>query len=128
MDFMNKFVKSSLLVVAAVVGMTLAGCGSSLDSNTFNVELGVEDISNLYSQNQVVNIITIRSNSPYPINVTNVLINNGECRYEGYRRLLAYPQHFKMDFRLILKLTGCGYDKVERVDVETEKGTASYSF
>lgn len=125
---MSKRVKSSLLAVAVATGMTFAGCGSSLDSSTFNVELGVEDINNLYSQNQVVNVITIRSNHPYPINVTNVLINNGECRYEGYDRLLVYPQHFKMDFRLILKLTGCDYDKIERVDVETEKGTASYSF
>jgi hypothetical protein len=33
-----------------------------------------------------------------------------------------------MGLRLRLKLTGCGYDNVVRVDVETQQGTASYSF
>jgi len=90
--------------------------------------MNVEDTSNWYAQNQVAHVITIRSNSPDPIDVTNVLINNGECSYEGYRRSLEYPQHFKMGLRLRLKLTGCGYDNVVRVDVETQQGTASYSF
>ena len=125
---MNRYFKSILLAVTAGAGMMLSGCGSSLDPNTFSVEMNVEDTSNWYAQNQVAHVITIRSNSPDPIDVTNVLINNGECSYEGYRRSLEYPQHFKMGQRLRLKLTGCGYDNVVRVDVETEKGTASYSF
>ena len=125
---MNTFFKSILLAVTAAAGMMLSGCSSSLDPNTFTVEMNVVDTSNWYAQNQAANVITIRSNSPDPINVTNVLINNGECSYEGYRRSLEYPQHFKMGLRLRLKLTGCGYDNVVRVDVETEKGTASYSF
>ena len=125
---MNKYFKSILLAVTAAAGMMLSGCGSSLDPNTFSVEMNVEDTSNWYAQNQVANVITIRSNSPDPIDVTNVLINNGECSYEGYRRSLEYPQRFKMGLRLRLKLTGCGYDNVVRVDVETQQGTASYSF
>ena len=125
---MKQYFKSILLAVTAAAGMILSGCSSSLDPNTFTVEMNVVDTSNWYAQNQAANVITIRSNSPDPINVTNVLINNGECSYEGYRRTLEYPQHFKMGLRLSLKLTGCGYDNVVRVDVETEKGTASYSF
>ena len=125
---MKQYLKPILLAVTVVAGMMLSGCSSSLDPNTFTVEMNVVDTSNWYAQNQAANVITIRSNSPDPINVTNVLINNGECSYEGYRRSLEYPQHFKMGLRLRLKLTGCGYDNVVRVDVETEKGTASYSF
>ncbi|MCG2609071.1 hypothetical protein LZZ98_11140 [Acinetobacter sp. SM34] len=125
---MKQYLKPILLAVAAAAGMMLSGCSSSLDPNTFTVEMNVVDTSNWYAQNQAANVISIRSNSPDPINVTNVLINNGECSYEGYRRSLEYPQHFKMGLRLRLKLTGCGYDNVVRVDVETEKGTASYSF
>ena len=125
---MKQYLKPILLAVTVVAGMMLSGCSSSLDPNTFTVEMNVVDTSNWYAQNQAANVISIRSNSPDPINVTNVLINNGECSYEGYRRSLEYPQHFKMGLRLRLKLTGCGYDNVVRVDVETEKGTASYSF
>ena len=125
---MNTFFKSTLLAVTAAAGMMLTGCGSSLEPNTFTVEMNVEDTSNWYSQNQTATVLSIRSNISEPINVTNVLINNGECSYEGYRRSLEYPQHFKMGLRLKLKLTGCSYDNVVRVDVETENGTASYSF
>ncbi|NNH88835.1 hypothetical protein [Acinetobacter terrae] len=125
---MNTFFKSTLLAVTAAAGMMLTGCGLSLEPNTFTVEMNVEDTSNWYSQNQTATVLSIRSNISEPINVTNVLINNGECSYEGYRRSLEYPQHFKMGLRLKLKLTGCGYDNVVRVDVETENGTASYSF
>lgn len=125
---MNTFFKSTLLAVTAAAGMILTGCGSSLEPNTFTVEMNVEDTSNWYSHNQTATVLSIRSNISEPINVTNVLINNGECSYEGYRRSLEYPQHFKMGLRLKLKLTGCGYDNVVRVDVETENGTASYSF
>ena len=125
---MKHYLKPILLAVTAAAGMILSGCSSSLDPNTFTVEMNVVDTSNWYAQNQAANVISIRSNSPDPINVTNVLINNGECSYEGYRRSLEYPQHFKMGLRLRLKLTGCGYDNVVCVDVETEKGTASYSF
>jgi hypothetical protein len=125
---MKQFLKPILVAVTAIVSMMFVGCSSSLDPNTFTVELDVKDTSNWYAQNQSATVLTIRSNSTDPIDVTNVLINNGECGYEGYRRSLEYPQHFKMGLRLNLKLTGCGYDNVVRVDVETEKGTASYSF
>lgn len=116
------------MAVTATVSMMFVGCSSGLDPNTFTVELDVKDTSNWYAQNQSASVLTIRSNSADPIDVTNVLINNGECDYEGYRRSLEYPQHFKMGLRLSLKLTGCGYNNVVRVDVETDQGTASYSF
>lgn len=128
MKMIKKLFKPIVLAVATAVGMTLSGCSSSLDPDTFSVEMNVEDTSNWWAGNQAANVITIRSNSPDPIDVTNVLINNGECAVEGYRRSLEYPQHFKMGLYLKLKLTGCGYDNVVRVDVETEQGTASYSF
>ncbi len=47
---------------------------------------------------------------------------------KAMRRSLEYPQHFKMGQRLRLKLTDCSYSNVVQVDVETDKGTASYSF
>lgn len=125
---MNQLLKLILMAVTATVSMMFVGCSSGLDPNTFTVELDVKDTSNWYAQNQSATVLTIRSNSADPIDVTNVLINNGECSYEGYRRSLEYPQHFKMGLRLRLKLTGCGYNNVVRVDVETDQGTASYSF
>ena len=125
---MKQLLKPLLLAVTTTTGIMLSGCNAGLDPNTFTVELDVIDTSNWYAQNQSATVLTIRSNSADPIDVTNVLINNGECDYEGYRRSLEYPQHFKMGLRLSLKLTGCGYNNVVRVDVETEKGTASYSF
>ncbi len=125
---MNQYLKPILMAVTATVSMMFVGCSSGLDPNTFTVELDVKDTSNWYAQNQSASVLTIRSNSADPIDVTNVQINNGECSYEGYRRSLEYPQHFKMGLRLSLKLTGCGYNNVVRVDVETDQGTASYSF
>ncbi|OTG78533.1 hypothetical protein B9T23_00085 [Acinetobacter terrae] len=125
---MNTFFKSTLLAVTAAAGILLTGCSSSLDPNTFTVELNVEDTSNWYAQNQTATVLTIRSNSPDNIDATNVSINNGQCGYEGYRRKIQYPQIFKMGQVLKLQLTGCGYNNVVQVDVETEKGTASYSF
>ncbi|QIC67959.1 hypothetical protein [Acinetobacter schindleri] len=125
---MNTFFKSSLLAVTATTGMMLTGCNSSLDPNTFTVELNVEDTSNWYAQNQTATVLTIRSNSPDNIDATNVSINNGQCSYEGYRREIQYPQIFKMGQVLKLQLTGCGYNNVVQVDIETKQGTASYSF
>lgn len=125
---MKQYLKPILVAVTATISMMFVGCSSGLDPNTFTVELDVKDTSNWYAQNQSASVLTIRSNSADPIDVTNVLINNGECGYEGYRRSLEYPQHFKMGLRLNLKLTGCGYNNVVRVDVETDQGTASYSF
>ncbi|MCJ8161985.1 hypothetical protein [Acinetobacter zhairhuonensis] len=123
---MKPIFKPMLLLMTA--GLLLTGCASGLDPNTFTVELNTEDTSNWWSGSQVANVITIRSNIPEPISVTNVSINNGQCNYEGYRRKVDYPQHFKMGQRLRLQLKGCSYDNVVRVDVETENGTASYSF
>ena len=125
---MKQLLKPLLLAVTTTTGIMLSGCNAGLDPNTFTVELDVIDTSGWWSGNSTATVLTIRSNIAEPIDVTNVLINNGECSYEGYRRSLEYPQHFKMGLRLRLKLTGCGYDNVVRVDVETEKGTASYSF
>ena len=125
---MKQLLKPLLFAVTTTTGIMLSGCNAGLDPNTFTVELDVIDTSGWWSGNSTATVLTIRSNSADPIDVTNVLINNGECSYEGYRRSLEYPQHFKMGLRLRLKLTGCGYDNVVQVDVETDKGTASYSF
>ena len=125
---MKQFFKPILLAVTATTGMLLGGCNSGLDPNTFTVELGVKDTSNWYAQNQTATVLTIRSNSVEEIDVTNVLVDNGQCSYEGYRRSIQYPQRFKMGLVLKLQLKGCGYNNVVQVDVETEKGAASYSF
>ncbi len=93
---MKQFFKPILLAVTANAGMMLSGCNSGLDPNTFTVELDVKDTSNWYAQNQSATVYhhpfqqsQIRLMSP------TFLINNGECSYEGYRRSLEYPQHFK---------------------------------
>ena len=126
---MNILIKPILLsTFFTVSGWMLSGCSSSLDPNTFTVELNVEDTSNWYAQNQTATVLTIRSNSVEEIDVTNVLVDNGQCSYEGYRRSIQYPQRFKMGLVLKLQLKGCGYNNVVQVDVETEKGAASYSF
>ena len=125
---MKQFFKPILLAVTVTTGMLLSGCNSGLDPNTFTVELDVKDTSNWYAQNQTATVLTIRSNSVEEIDVTNVLVDNGQCSYEGYRRSIQYPQRFKMGLVLKLQLKGCGYNNVVQVDVETEKGAASYSF
>ena len=125
---MKRFFKPILLAVTVTAGMLLSGCSSCLDPNIFTVELDVIDTSNWYAQNQSATVLTIRSNIAEPIDVSHVSVNHGQCRYEGYRRSLEYPQHFKMGQRLRLKLTDCSYSNVVQVDVETDKGTASYSF
>ena len=125
---MKQLLKPLLLAVTTTTGIMLSGCNAGLDPNTFTVELDVIDTSGWWSGNSTATVLTIRSNIAEPIDVSHVSVNHGQCRYEGYRRSLEYPQHFKMGLRLRLKLTGCGYDNVVRVDVETEKGTASYSF
>ena len=125
---MKRFFKPILLAVTVTAGMLLSGCSSGLDPNTFTVELDVIDTSNWYAQNQSATVLTIRSNIAEPIDVSHVSVNHGQCRYEGYRRSLEYPQHFKMGQRIRLKLTDCSYSNVVQVDVETDKGTASYSF
>ena len=48
---MNAFFKSTLLAVTAAAGMMLTGCGSSLEPNTFTVEMNVEDTSNWANSN-----------------------------------------------------------------------------
>lgn len=127
---MNILIKPILLTTFFTAsGWMLSGCSSSLDPNTFTVELNVvEDTSNWYAQNQTATVLTIRSNSPDNIDATNVSINNGQCSYEGYRREIQYPQIFKMGQVLKLQLKGCGYNNVVQVGIETKQGTASYSF
>ena len=125
---MKQLLKPLIFAVTTTTGIMLSGCNAGLDPNTFTVELDVIDTSNWYAQNQSATVLTIRSNIAEPIDVSHVSVNHGQCRYEGYRRSLEYPQHFKMGQRLRLKLTDCSYSNVVQVDVETDKGTASYSF
>lgn len=125
---MKQILKPMLLTaVVAIVGL-FTGCSSSLDPNTFTTEVGMEDTSNFWSGNSASSILTIRSNSADKIQVTNVKINNGQCGYKDrYNSEIKFPQHFKMGNVLKVYLK-CGYSNVVQVDVETDQGTASYSF
>jgi hypothetical protein len=67
---MKQFFKPILLAVTTTAGMLLSGCSSGLDPNTFTVELDVIDTSNWYAQNQSATVLTIRSNSADPIDVS----------------------------------------------------------
>ncbi|OTG93887.1 hypothetical protein [Acinetobacter sp. ANC 3832] len=126
---MKIFIKSILLgTILSISGFTLMGCSSGLDPNTFSAEINVVDASNWWSGNGTATVLSIRSNVAYQVDVSNVTINNGQCRYEGYRRKIQYPQSFKMGQTLQLKLTGCNSSNVVQVDVETTAGTASYRF
>lgn len=114
--------------IFTILGFTLSGCSSSLDPDTFSVEMKVKDTSGWWGGDQTATILTIRSNVPDQVDVTNVTINKGQCGYEGYSRKIQYPQYFKMGQVLSLKLTNCGFNNVVQVDIETKNGTASYSF
>lgn len=102
----------------------LQGCGSGLEPDTFSVELN--EMGGIAYHPPA--IITIRSNSPNQIDVTNVTVNNGQCQYIGHDRRFNFPLHFQMGQVSRLRLQGCSFENVVQVDIETTQGTASYSF
>lgn len=124
---MTSLIKTTLVAGILATVTILTGC-SSLDPDTFSAEIHLEDSSNWWSGSKVSTVLTIRSNVAEEIAVTNVSINGGQCGYEGYRRNISFPQHFKMGQMLQLQLKGCSADNVVKLEIETDKGTASYSF
>lgn len=68
----NTLIKSTAMAVTfAISALTLQGCSSGLDPDVFSVELSEQGA---YSWSTPV--ITIRSNTAEPIDITNVTINN----------------------------------------------------
>ena len=114
-------------VFSALMGLsalTLTGCSSGLDPNTFSIEMNENDNGRWLS----TTVLTIRSNSADQIDVTNVTVNNGQCRYIGHNKRFNFPLHFQMGQVVRLRLEGCSFTNVVQVDIETTKGTASYGF
>ncbi|MFV5516067.1 MULTISPECIES: hypothetical protein [unclassified Acinetobacter] len=119
----NLFKNLSFAVLAFISVLTLQGCSSSLDPDTFSVELNE---AGLYSWSTPV--ISIRSNTAEPIEVTNVIVNNGQCSFIGHDRRFNFPLHFQMGQLARLRVTKCSFANVVQVDIETTEGTVSYSF
>lgn len=114
-------------VFSALMGLsalTLTGCSSGLDPETFSIEMNENDNGRWLS----TTVLTIRSNSADQIDVTNVTVNNGQCRYIGHNKRFNFPLHFQMGQVVRLRLEGCSFTNVVQVDIETTKGTASYGF
>jgi hypothetical protein len=118
---MKKLIQMIFLVTMSLFLFT--ACSSGLDPDTFSTEVSVQDDSNWWSGYRTVAVLTIRSNVGEEIQVDNVTINNGQCEYQP----ISFPRYFKMGQTLRLKLK-CGIDNVVRVDIETPKGNAQYSF
>ena len=122
---MNTLIKTAVLsAVMSLSALTLIGCGSSLDPETFSIEMNENDNGRWLS----TTVLTIRSNSAEQIDVTNVTVNNGQCRYIGHNKRFNFPLHFQMGQVIRLRLEGCSFENVVQADIETTKGTVSYSF
>ena len=119
----NNLIKSTAMAVTfAISAFTLQGCSSGLDPDTFSVELSERG----YSRSSPM--IIIRSNDAEPIEVTNITVNKGQCNYHGVNQQLNFPLHFKMGLIARLGLRQCSFINVVQVDIETNKGNASYQF
>ena len=122
---MNNLMKTlGLTALLSLSALTLQGCSSGLEPDTFSVELN-EMGSGTWTRSTVV---TIRSNVAEPIEVTNVTVNNGQCTYIGHDKRFNFPLHFQMGQVFCLRLQGCSFANVVQVDIETTNGTASYGF
>ena len=90
-----------LTALLSLSALTLQGCSSGLEPDTFSVELN-EVGYGAWTRSAVV---TIRSNAAEPIEVTNVTVNNGQCTYIGHDKRFNFPLHFQMGqvFRLRLQ-------------------------
>ncbi|OTG86977.1 hypothetical protein B9T31_05005 [Acinetobacter sp. ANC 4558] len=119
---MKIFIWTFLILLISI--STLTACGSSsLDPDTFSVEISVQDNSNWWSGAQTVSVLMIRSNVAEQIEVTNVTVNNGQCGYQN----INFPRYFQMGQILKLQLK-CHVNNVVQVDVETTQGQLSYQF
>ncbi len=116
-----------ILPTLITLPLMLTGCGSSFNPDVLEVNLNTEySPGGLYDRTYV--ILTIRSIDAEPIAVTNVNVNNGRCSYTGrYNDPIKLPAYFQIGQSLQLYLR-CSYDAVVKVDIETDQGSASYSF
>ena len=90
---MNNLMKTlGLTALLSLSALTLQGCSSGLEPDTFSVELNEMD----YGSRNPPAVITIRSNIADPIEVTNVTVNNGQCSYMGHDTRFNFPLHFQM--------------------------------
>ena len=122
---MNNLMKTlGFTVLLSLSALTLQGCSSGLEPDTFSVELNEMD----YGSRNPPAVITIRSNIADPIEVTNVTVNNGQCSYIGHDKRINFPLHFQMGQIARLRLEKCSFSNVVQVDIETTKGNASYQF
>ena len=122
---MNNLMKTlGFTALLSLSALTLQGCSSGLEPDTFSVELNEMD----YGSRNPPAVITIRSNIADPIEVTNVTVNNGQCSYMGHDTRFNFPLHFQMGQIARLRLEKCSFSNVVQVDIETTKGNASYQF
>ena len=125
---MNRLIQAAVLVtIAAISAISLWGCSSGLRPETFEVTLNSEYSPGI-TFDRTYTILTIRSLIADPISVTEVAVNQGCCRYtQRYGKAISLPAHFQMGQVLTLYLQ-CPSDSIVQVDVETDQGSASYSF
>ena len=122
---MNNLMKTlGFTALFSLSALTLQGCSSGLEPDTFSVELNEMD----YGSRNPPAVITIRSNIADPIEVNNVTVNNGQCSYMGHDTRFNFPLHFQMGQIFRLRLKKCSFSNVVQVDIETTKGNASYQF
>lgn len=120
---MRNMTKNIVLTVIFTISLfALQGCSSGLDPDTFSVELSERG----YSRSSPM--IIIRSNDAEPIEVTNIIVNKGQCNYYGVNQQLNFPLHFKMGLIARLGLRQCSFINVVQVDIETNRGNVSYQF
>ena len=120
---MNNLMKTlGFTTLLSLSALTLQGCSSGLDPDTFSVELSERGYSRSFP------MIIIRSNDAEPIEVTNIIVNKGQCNYYGVNQQLNFPLHFKMGLIARLGLRQCSFINVVQVDIETNRGNVSYQF
>lgn len=120
--------KKLMLSAVITLPLTLSGCGTSgFNPDRMEVNLNTEySEGGLYNRTYV--ILTLRSLDSDPITLNKVDVNNGRCSYSGrYNDPIKLPAYFQIGQSLQLYLR-CSYDAVVKVDIETDQGSASYSF
>lgn len=119
--------KTLLIPTCTLIAISLSGCGPSLNPNSMELNIHNEDSPGGWGA-RTYTILTIRSLESDPITLNKVDVNNGRCSYTGrYRDPINLPAHFQIGQSLQLYLA-CSSDSVVKVDIETDKGNASYNF
>lgn len=122
-----KTFKIMMLSSLLCIPLLFTGCSGGLNPNQFELNLNEQYHPGF---GQYYAVLTIRSIDSEPISITKVDVNNGRCGYTQLfdsKRQIQFPQHFQIgqSLRLYLK---CPFNSVVKVDVETDRGAASYSF